>query len=265
VNGLRESIRTFASHLLGFAALLLWCIVLVTMRESHGADFAVSPMSLELARGARSGEIQVRNLDQQPIRFQIRGADWTQDESGKNVYTDSQSLIWFPRALELAPGDSRIIRVGVRATPALQEQTFTVFLEEVPISAPQTEKTPGAQVRLVLSVSVPVFVPPAKPRTGGAVAMAELRRGTLIAVIANDGNQHFSYREAAIVGIGADGTERFAERVRGRTLLAGSRERIEVRVPQDACRQLREIALTLVATGPPEIKRRLDVSRADCE
>ena len=264
MNERRTSTGALALHMLGMVALLL-SVLLDTMRESHAADFAVSPMTLELARGARSGEIQVRNLDQQPIRFQIRGADWTQDENGKNVYTDSQSLIWFPRAVELAPGESRIIRVGVRATPARQEQAYTVFLEEVPISGPQAEKAQGAQIRLVLSVSVPVFVPPAKPRAGAAVTAAELRRGALTALIANDGNQHFSYREVAIVGLGTDGTEKFAEKVRGRTLLAGSRERIEVRIPQEACRQLREIALTLVATGPSEIKHRLDVSRADCE
>lgn len=256
----------------GILALRLFVIgapllvaIAVAARGSQAADFSVTPMILELERGARSAEIQVRNLDQQPIRFQVLGMDWSQDESGKNNYAASQSLIWFPRALELAPGESRIIRVGVRATPALQEQAYTVFLQEVALGGLPAEKAAGAQIRLLLNVSVPVFVPPAKPRPGGAIESVELRSGLLDIVIGNGGNRHFSYREAAIVGLAPDGTEKFSQKVQGRTLLAGSRQQLQVRIPQDACRQLSELALTLTTSAPSEIERRLNVSRADCE
>jgi len=221
-------------------------------------------MILEFGRGVRSAEVQVRNLDQQPIRFQVRGADWSQDESGKNIYSDSQALIWFPRALELAPGESRIIRVGVRATPATQEQTYTIFLQEVALEGPPTEKTQGAQIRLLLSISVPVFVPPLKPQPGGEFESVEIRNGTLAAVIANRGNRHFSYREAVIVGLGVDGAEKFTQKVQGRTLLAGSRQRLQVRIPRDVCGQLKELTLMLATSEQSKIQRRLDVSRADC-
>jgi len=261
----RRPVRgAFALHLFGVGALLLAALA-VAVRGSQAADFSVSPMILELERGARSAEIQVQNLDQLPIRFQVLGTDWSQDETGKNVYADSQSLIWFPRALELAPGESRIIRVGVRATTALQEQAYTIFLQEVALGGSPAEKAGGAQVRLLLSVSVPVFVPPAKPNPGGAVESAELRGGRLNVVVANGGNRHFSYREAAIVGLAPDGTEKFTQKVQGRTLLAGSRQQFEVRIPQDVCGQLRALALTLTTSEQFEIKRRLDVSRADCE
>lgn len=253
-----------ALRLLGISALLLATLA-VAVRGSQAADFSVSPMFLEFERGARSAEIQVQNLDQQPVRFQILGMDWSQDESGKNVYAESKSLIWFPRALELAPGESRIIRVGVRAPPALQEQAYTVFLQEVALGGLPAEKAAGAQIRLLLSVSVPVFVPPAKPQPGGAIESVELRRGLLDIVIGNGGNRHFSYREAAIAGLAPDGTEKFSQKVQGRTLLAGSRQQLQVRIPQEACGQLSELALTLTTSVQSEIKRRLNVSRADCE
>jgi fimbrial chaperone protein len=240
-------------------------VLAATAPALQAADFSVSPMILEFPRGIRSAEIQVRNLDQQPIRFQVRGADWSQDESGKNIYADSRSLIWFPRALELAPGEIRIIRVGVRATPASQEQAYTVFLKEVVLGESQVEKTQGAQVRLLLSVSVPVFVPPLKPRPGGALESVKLRGGRLDVVVANGGNQHFSYHEAVIVGLGPDGAEKFRQQVRGRTLLAGSRQQLQVSIPPDVCGKLRELALELTTSEQSEIKRRLDVSRADCE
>ncbi|HEX9182675.1 MAG TPA: fimbria/pilus periplasmic chaperone [Burkholderiales bacterium] len=237
----------------------------VTGRHSRAADFSVSPMSLELERGVRSAEIEVRNLDQQRIRFQVRGTDWGQDESGKNVYSDSHTLIWFPRALELAPGESRIIRVGVRATPAAQEQAYTVFLQEVALEESPSEKPRGAQVRLLLSVAVPVFVPPARPQPGGEVELAELRNGTLTVAIANRGNRRFSYREAAIVGVDADGTGQFTHKIQGRTLLAGSRQQFQVRIPGNVCRQLKELALTLTTSEQAEKKHRLDVAPAACE
>jgi fimbrial chaperone protein len=260
----RADRAALALRLFGMGALLLGALA-ATAPTLQAADFSVSPMILEFERGVRSGEIQVRNLDQQPIRFQVRGADWSQDGSGQNVYADSRSLIWFPRALELAPGESRIIRVGVRATPATKEQAYTLFLQEVALGGAPTGKAGGAQIRLLLSISVPVFIPPVKPEPGGAIESAELRGGRLNVVVANGGNRHFSYREAAIVGLDPDGAEKFRQNVRGRTLLAGSRQRLEVRIPDDACRQLRELTLTLTTSGQSEIKRRLDVSRADCE
>jgi hypothetical protein len=84
-------------------------------------------------------------------------------------------------------------------------------------------------------------------------------------VVANGGNRHFSYREVAIVGLAPDGTEKFNQRVQGRTLLAGSRQQVQVKIPKDVCGQLRALALTLTTSEQFEIKRRLDVSRADCE
>jgi fimbrial chaperone protein len=260
----RVGARALALRVFATGALLLGAFA-AAMRGSQAADFSVSPMILEFERGVRSAEIEVRNLDQQPIRFQVRGADWSQDESGKNVYSDSQSLIWFPRALELAPGESRIIRVGVRATPASREQAFAVVLEEVAVEAAQAEQARGAQVRVLLSVSVPVFVPPAKPQPGGKVESAELRGGRLAVVIVNEGNRHFSYREAAIVGLAPDGSEAFAQKVQGKTLLAGSRQHLEMSIPQELCRRLKELALTLTTSVQSEIKHRLDVSPARCE
>ena len=246
-------------------SVVLLAALTATAPESRSADFSVSPMIVEFPRGVRSAEIQVRNLDTQPIRFQVRGADWSQDENGKNTYSDSTTLIWFPRALELAPGESRIIRVGVRATPAAREQAYIIFLQEVALESAQTEKRAGAQVKLLLSISIPVFIPPVKPRTDTAFDSIALRNGVLDVNIRNAGNRHFSYREALVVGLGPDGSQKFAQKLGGRTLLAGSRQRLEVKVPREICRQLQELALTLITSEQSELKRRLDVSRADCE
>ncbi|UCH52450.1 MAG: molecular chaperone [Pseudomonadota bacterium] len=247
------------------AGILLAVLLTMAMRVAHAADFAVSPMVVEFGRGIRSAEITVRNLDQQPIRFQVRGADWRQDASGKNVYVDSKTLIWFPRALELAPGEARIIRVGVRATPAAQEQAYTLFLKEVAVAGPDSGRQTGAEVKLVLSVSVPIFVPPVKAVPGGAIESIELHAGRLEFVVANGGNQHLGYREAAIVGRGPDGSEQFSQKLPGRMLLAGARQRYQVQIPQAACAQLKELAVTLTIPEKNEIKRGLDVSRADCQ
>ena len=250
---------------LSVTSTLLAGLLAATATVSRAADFSVSPMSLQFSQGSRSGEIQVRNLDQQAIRFEVRGVDWSQDGNGKNIYVDSQSLIWFPRAMELAAGESRIIRVGVKAPPASQEKSYIIVLKEVVAEEVKPQSQRGARVRLLLSVSVPVFIPPAKPQFGGSLEAMGLRAGTLNFVIANTGNQHFSYRETAVIGLASDGTEKFRHKVPRSTLLAGSRQRFEVRIPQEICKQMSEMALTLVSQEQTEIKRRLDVSRADCE
>jgi len=117
---------------------------------------------VSLDRTARASQIAVRNDDSAPLRMQVQAMTWRQDAEGKDQYEVSDDPIFFPRALEIMPGESRIIRVGVKATPLSQEETYRLFVEELPPAAPAEPQTGGASLRVYLRVGVPVFVAPAQ-------------------------------------------------------------------------------------------------------
>src|SRR5438045_1433233 len=92
-------------------ALAVWAPILAA------GEFTINPLRVSLDRTARASEIAVRNDDATPLRMQVQAMTWRQDVDGKDQYEPSDDLIFFPRALEIAPGESRIIRVGVKAAP----------------------------------------------------------------------------------------------------------------------------------------------------
>lgn len=138
----------------GFAVALVLALL---PSAALAADFSVSPMTLKLAPGARSGDVQIRNHGAEPVRFQIRAADLTIAEDGKEALAPTRTLVFFPRTFELAPGEARTIRLGVRALAA-QRRTYLVSISEVFAEA-EAAPTAGAQIRLLLNVQVPVTIP----------------------------------------------------------------------------------------------------------
>src|SRR5450432_1756242 len=110
-------------------ALVAWAPSLVA------GEFTINPLRVNLDRATRSSEITVRNDDTAPLRMQVQAMSWRQDAEGKDQYEVSDDLIYFPRALEILPGESRIIRVGVKAAPVSREETYRLFIEELPPAA----------------------------------------------------------------------------------------------------------------------------------
>src|SRR4249920_3478180 len=93
-----------------------WLVVvaLVVFAEpTSAAEFTINPLQVRLERTSRASEIVVRNDDSAPLRMQVQAMSWRQDADGKDQYEAADDLLYFPRAMEIPPGDSRIIRVGV--------------------------------------------------------------------------------------------------------------------------------------------------------
>src|SRR4051812_36735151 len=96
-------------RLIALLALSLFCL------PALAGDFAVSPLLVYFEGNAKSGQITVRNDGTEELRFEIHGRDWKQDATGADRYEDSDDLIFFPRSMAVPAGQTRIVRVGVKA------------------------------------------------------------------------------------------------------------------------------------------------------
>ncbi|MFO1413296.1 MAG: fimbria/pilus periplasmic chaperone [Burkholderiales bacterium] len=227
-------------------------------------EFVINPLRVTLDRNAKSSEIVVRNDDTAPLRMQVEGMSWTQDADGRDQYAPAEGLVFFPRAMELAPGESRVVRVGVRAAPVTREETYRLFMEELP-GPPDASARPadGATLRVYLRVGVGVFVAPAQPERAAAITKFALSGGKADITVANTGNVHIRAEQFELVGTDARGERVLVQPVQERYVLAGVTKTMAVPIPPDVCRQL--VTLEAVVVGERlDLKRKLDVAPGNC-
>ena len=230
-------------------------LALAVLPPAGAGQFGVSPIRIELDRGARSGAITVSNDEQaDSLRVQLRLFEWTQDAAGKDDYREAEDLIYFPRLMTLEKGEQKLVRVGLR-TPALErEKTYRLFIEELP--APPTPG--GARVAIAVRFGVPIFVKPAKEEIRGEIEKLDMAKGVLRVVVRNSGNAHFT-----IKSITAASGEAFSKEAPGWYLLAGAAREHAIELPAAACAKLKQINVTVKA-DQLELKGTLDVNASMC-
>jgi fimbrial chaperone protein len=239
-------------------------VVLVALASRvDAAEFTINPLQVQLDRTKRASEILVRNDDTTPLRMQVQAMGWRQDAEGQDQYEPAEGLLYFPRAMEIPPGDSRIIRVGVKAAPVSLEQTYRVFVEELPAAGPGAARPPGTSLQVLLRVGVPVFVAPAQPARKADITRLELRGATAEWAVANMGNVHLRSEQVTLVGIARDGTRLFEQQFQERYFLAGVVKTLRFDIPPEKCAQLAALEAT-VSGENLELKRKLDVAPGTC-
>jgi fimbrial chaperone protein len=161
--------------------LLLSCALV------SAASFYVSPVRVELSARSATAAMTVRNEGERPIVVQVQPVAWSQ-RNGNDETAPTREVIATPAVFTLPAQGSQIVRVGLRrATAADKEQTYRLFLQEVP--APPK---PGEQgVTMALRLSIPIFVAPAKPKGPALTWRAERQAdGDILVEAVNSGDTH---------------------------------------------------------------------------
>jgi fimbrial chaperone protein len=245
----------------------LACLALATLATWPAAllagEFTINPLRVSLDRTTKASEVSVRNDDIVPLRMQVEPMTWRQDAQGKDQYEASDSLLSFPRAMEIPPGESRIVRLGVRAAPVTREEAYRLFIEELPPPPGKDAPAQGTSLRIFLRVGVAVFVAPAQPKRTGEITRLDFSGGVAEWTVANTGNAHFRTEKVELAGIARDGARLFVQEFPERYFLAGVVKMLRFEVPRDRCRQL--AALEASVSGENlDLKRKLDVDPARC-
>ena len=224
--------------------------------------FRVSPVKLYFDQGVRSGVITVFNESEGPLRFQIKGFEWTQDEDGEDQYEPSSDLVFFPKLMELGKGESRIIRAGLKQPGRLSERTFRIFIEEIPLVKQQKE--PGSfGINILIQFSVPIFVKPTKEEVKGIIEALTFDENKLNVHVSNTGNSHFRIESFKIKGSDINNVETFSKELSGWYLLAGADRMRNVQISQEECQGTDRIDVE-VKTRQFMLHDQLDVIKSLC-
>lgn len=165
-----------------------WLIMTGTLFTSlaSAGNYAVSPLDVQFTQSSRSAVLTITNDDSQPLTLRVRAMRWTQNAAGQDDYQESQDLVFFPRRLDIQPGDKRIIRLGINSL-SQQETAYRLFIDEVP--QVQAGKSGSSKLAVLISFGIPVFVTPGEVTGGLAIKHANVDKGGKLALeLENTGN-----------------------------------------------------------------------------
>ncbi len=169
--------------------------------EAAAGSFQVNPIRVEMAKGATTAALTVRNDGDDAVVIQAGLVSWTQGDTGQDVYAPTTEALVTPPIMTIPPAGEQIVRVGLRRAPDPQrELTYRLYLEEVP--PPPKPGFTGLQV--ALRVGVPVFVPPTVPGIRRLEWSAKIGPDGAISLAAqNTGNTHVQVTDFALALAGA--------------------------------------------------------------
>lgn len=242
--------------MVGLAGLFFACAA------AQAGEFAVSPIRLELGAVARSGVLLVKNEGKEKLSFQLQAFEWSQDSAGKDQYSETRDLIFFPKIMTVEPGEEGVVRVGTKAAVLPTEKTYRLFIEELPGVA-KAEQAPGVTLNVLIRFGAPVFVAPVNPVDSAEIVSLEMAKGMLAMSVRNTGNRHQIIQGIQLAGVDAQGNEVYALTLADRYLLAGATKSYTATVPADQCAKIVGLSIEL-KTDRVGAKRKLDINRAMC-
>jgi fimbrial chaperone protein len=232
--------------------------------SARAATFNVKPTQIHLSAKARSGLLSVRNESNETLRFQLNAFSWNQSVQGEIQLGPTQDVVFFPALLSLAPGEERKIRIGSTVPGGPVEKTYRIVVEEMPpaVKARDVGKS-GPQVRVLTRMSIPIFIEPANPSTGGRIEPGKMQSEKVAFAVKNTGNVHFQVKTARVLGLGAGKENLFERSVTGWYVLAGGSRVFEVQPPKGVCARTKELAFA-VETEKTTLQTRLDTRSGIC-
>ncbi len=225
------------------------------------ANFTLSPVRLFFPPGQKTDIINIKNNSTEEIKLQVSTFSWSQDDSTKDVLTETEDLIAFPKLLSVAPGETRLLRVGSRTNAGNNEKLYRLYIEELP----DTHEVTGnqASVRTLTKAGIPVFIRPHLEQVQGAIRDTSLEAGAFKLSIENTGNVHFMIRSVRAKGIGEAGNTVFEREAAGWYLHPSQIKAYSLDVPRQDCLKMRAIEAE-VMTNSFSRSERLNVVASMC-
>ncbi|MES1176163.1 MAG: fimbria/pilus periplasmic chaperone [Myxococcales bacterium] len=220
-----------------FSAALL--LTLGTAMVAQATAVAIDPTRVHLSGKAHSQSLALHNSGTEKARFQVSAFSWQQSPTGEMQLTPTEDILFFPSLLEMAPGETRKVRVATNVPVETIEKSYRLFVDELP---PPNANTSGA-VRVLTRLGIPVFVQPNSPQSRPALS-AEVRGGRLLVTLENRGNSYLYAQSVRVVGRDASGKVRLEQDLPAWYVLAHGRRAYDVALDAAVCASLAELSVS---------------------
>ncbi|MDP3492045.1 MAG: fimbria/pilus periplasmic chaperone [Hyphomonadaceae bacterium] len=154
------------------------------------------PLTLVMERDKAVVVLHVQNDEARTKIFEVQAFLWSQ-EGGEDKLEPAVDLVVTPPIVKLAPGEKKIIRVGVmqKNTGRTDEKAYRLLLRDItPI------ELQAGQLHLQMQYLLPLFMSPSRPQSGVQLVEFTSPDNPRCIQITNTGNIH-----AKLVWTAADG------------------------------------------------------------
>lgn len=217
---------------IGLAIATATAIAAWTAGVAHAQSaISIDRTRIDLDDTTPSDAVVITNRGTAALRLSVEAFAWRDDAAGAAKLADTTDIVVHPSLVEIAPGASRVVRVGSTAKAAGVEQTFRVIAEELPDRrVAQQAGTIAVRTR----VSIPVFVAPRSGAASVTVAIAARTATTATIEVDDAGARHVKLATIRVRAV-RGGVDRWSHDIAGWYVLAGESRRFEVPLGTDAC------------------------------
>ena len=250
---------TVSRSFLPFYLHVFLLVIVLSPSHSYAGEWRVTPIRIELDKNAKSGVVTIINEGTEKLNVQMKAMEWTQNAEGKDIYTETEDLIFFPKIMTIDSNEDRILRAGIKIPAVAKEKTYRLFVEEIP----EPKKSEGVNVAIAIRFGVPIFVKPLKAEPKGEIQKVELTKGVVSAAVKNTGNVHFMINSVSVRGKNDKGEEIFIKDINGWYLLSDVSRIYSAEVPQEICKDVSTIDVQVV-TDKLNLSGKADVDKTMC-
>ena len=241
--------------------IVLLAAVLFLPGQVFAGKFRVTPIKVYFDSGTKSSVINLINEADEELRVQLESREWGQDMTGKDQYSDTSDLVFFPKVMILPPLSKRIIRLGLKNKPVDREKTYRLFVQELP----QRDKSEeGVKIAIAMRFGVPVFVTPSKVEAKGAIGDLQFSGGEVTVPVVNNGNVHMMINKISLKGFDKSNNEIYQKELNGWYLLNNKTRKYQSSIPEETCPKLSSIVVG-VMTDKLNLQGTIDVGEISCK
>lgn len=238
---------------------ILSFLLLFIVNTGLAGDWRVIPIKMFLGPKAKSGSVRLINNDSAPLNLQVTAMTWRQDESGQDIYEETEDIIFFPRVMTVPAGKEQVLRAGIKIPATTIEKTYRLFIEEIP----EATRTGSAAVTVAVRFGLPIFVAPLEEKIGAEITDAEIKGGVFNGSAVNNGNIHFLPSKVSLIGKDSSGQELFIETLKPWYLLANMTRPYRYELKHEQCQNLTTLRFE-ISNNTHKLFKDIPVSGAQC-
>jgi fimbrial chaperone protein len=227
---------------------------------ARAAGLQVSPVLVELSRAEPRATLVLKNLSDAPVRYEVTASAWDQAPDGEMRLAPAPEMLVYPPLLEVAAREERKIRVSTTATFGDREQSYRVFIRELPPPETPAEKT---GVRFLTKVGIPVFLMPPRPDLRAEITGAAVHAGRLAVTLKNTGNTRLSPGKLKVEALAQDGKAVSSLELDVWYVLAGGERALDLKLPAEGCARARSLVVT-APVGGGSVRARVEAPGGVC-
>ncbi len=217
--------------------------------------FSINPIRIFFDGSSKTKVINVTNVSDEDITLEMKTALW----ENRNDYSPTKDIIFFPKILVLKKGEEKIVRIGHRVPEIETEQTYRIFIKQLPKMTQQD----GSTVEIVMEMGVPIFIQPSTFSPKGTIDKVTFSEGNLNVFIENQGNVHFLIKSINITGTDDSGAEVFNGGRAGWYVLTGNTGEFKIEMDKDICLNTKNLQVA-IETDRLSMNRSFVISNETC-